>query len=322
MMSSLAEIVTDLMMLVGLLLVIAGWWAIKYGSYQGKIAARVREAVQVRTARTQTDDEVKAAKTGLSERLTDFLSLLGDKVPFFDAKLRAQIERDLLNAGFRGDKSTAVMLGVKFSFGVLAAAVMVVSGANVPGLGHIPAFRGAMMLGAFIVGMIVPEYALRFRAASRRRWISACLPDALDLLVICTNAGNSLLVSIQRVADELASICPPLSAEFALTADELRVSGDVEHALRNLGRRINLPSIRALISTLTQSMRYGTPITQSLKTLSRSERLAFIMSLEEKAAKLAPKMVIPMLLFILPAICVIAAGPAVIQLLDFFAHPQ
>ncbi|MBN3726365.1 type II secretion system F family protein [Burkholderia sp. Ac-20379] len=317
--TGLVELFTDLMMLVGLLLVVTGWWAIKYGSHRGKIADRVRDAVQIRAART-TVEEDEAESDRLIDRVTNFLAVLGDRIPFFDAKLRAQIEADLLNAGYRSANGTAVMLGVKFSFGLLMAAIVVVSGSSVPGVGQFPAFRGLAMLGAFIVGMIVPEYALRFRASSRRRWISACLPDALDLMVICTNAGNSLLVSMQRVADELVTICPPLSAEFALTADELRISGDTERALQNLGRRINLPSVRALTSTLTQSMRYGTPITQSLKTLSRSERLAFIMSLEEKAAKLAPKMVIPMMLFILPAICAIAAGPAVIQLKDFFAH--
>ncbi|GAB7537096.1 type II secretion system F family protein [Burkholderia sp. 3C] len=317
--AGLIELFTDLMMLVGLLLVVAGWWMIKYGSHRGKIADRVRDAAQIRAARTAVDEEAVESVT-LIDRLTNFLAVLGDRIPFFDAKLRAQIEADLLNAGYRGTNGTAVMLGVKFSFGLLVAAIVVVSGASVPGVGQFPAFRGLAMLGAFIVGMIVPEYALRFRAHSRRRWISACLPDALDLMVICTNAGNSLLVSMQRVSDELTTICPPLSAEFALTADELRISGDTERALQNLGRRINLPSVRALTSTLTQSMRYGTPITQSLKTLSRSERLAFIMALEEKAAKLAPKMVVPMMLFILPAICAIAAGPAVIQLKDFFAH--
>ncbi|WP_050454303.1 type II secretion system F family protein [Candidatus Burkholderia verschuerenii] len=315
----MVEMITDLTMLVGLLLVIAGWWAIKYGNHRGKIAERVRDAVQIRAMRTLIEAEEMLA-VRLIERVTQFLAALGDRIPFFDAKLRAQIEADLLNAGYRGPNGTAVMLGVKFSFGILVAAIVVVSGASVPGVGQFPAFRGLAMLGAFIVGMIVPEYLQRFRAASRRRWISACLPDALDLMVICTNAGNSLLVSMQHVTDELVTICPPLSAEFALTADELRISGDAERALQNLGRRINLPSVRALTTTLTQSMRYGTPITQSLKTLSRSERLAFIMSLEEKAAKLAPKMVVPMMLFILPAICAIAAGPAVIQILDFFAH--
>jgi tight adherence protein C len=149
--------------------------------------------------------------------------------------------------------------------------------------------------------------------------MAGCLPDALDLLVICTNAGNSLGVSIRRVADELKTICPPLSDEFSLAADELKLSGDSTRALNNLAERIDLPSIRALISTLTQSMRYGTPITQALRTLSRTERVAHIVSLEEKAAKLAPKMVVPMMLFILPAIIAIAAGPAVIQLLAFIA---
>jgi tight adherence protein C len=175
------------------------------------------------------------------------------------------------------------------------------------------------MLAVFIVGMIVPEYVVAYGAAQRRKAMAGCLPDALDLLVICTNAGNSLGVSIRRVADELAVICPPLSGEFLLTADELKLSGDSTRALQGLSERINLPSIRALISTLTQSMRYGTPITQALRTLSRTERLAHIISLEEKAAKLAPKMVVPMMLFILPAVVAIAAGPAVIQLLAFVA---
>ena len=192
-------------------------------------------------------------------------------------------------------------------------------GSHIPMVGGYPAVRGAMMLLVFVVGMILPEYVLAFFAARRRKAMASCLPDALDLLVICTNAGNSLGVSIRRVADELKSICPPLSGEFSLTADELKLSGDSTRALQALADRIDLPSIRALISTLTQSMRYGTPITQALRTLSHTERLAHIVSLEEKAAKLAPKMAVPMMIFILPAVMLIAAGPAVIQLMSVFA---
>ncbi len=158
--------------------------------------------------------------------------------------------------------------------------------------------RGVAMLMVFIVGMIVPEYIIGFISARRRAAMASSLPDALDLLVICTNASNSLGVSIRRVADEL------------------KLSGDSTRALHGLAARIDLPSIRALISTLTQSMRYGTSITQALRTLSRTERLQHIVTLKEKAAKLAPKMVVPMM-FILPAIIAVAAGPAVIQLLDF-----
>ena len=225
----------------------------------------------------------------------------------------------MLQSGYRSRAAVSILLAIKFAVGLICAALTVMLGSHIPVIGAYPAVRGALMLFVFIVGMIIPEYIVAFRASRRRKAMAGCLPDALDLLVICTNAGNSLGVSIRRVAEELATICPPLASEFALTADELKLSGDSTRALHDLAERINLPSIRALIATLTQSMRYGTPITQALRTLSRTERLAHIVSLEEKAAKLAPKMVVPMMLFILPAVVAIAAGPAVIQLMDAIA---
>ena len=129
-----------------------------------------------------------------------------------------------------------------------------------------------------------------------------------------------MVVGMRRVADEMAQICPPLAAELALTADELRLSGDSARALHRLAERVDVPSVRALISMLTQSMRYGTPITQALRTLSRTERIAHMVALEEAAAKLAPKMVLPMMVFILPAVCAVAAGPAMIQLVAMLQH--
>jgi tight adherence protein C len=212
-----------------------------------------------------------------------------------------------------------VLVTIKCFAGVACAVLMVLLGSHIPLVGDHVFIRGPLMIGAFIVGMILPEFVVSLRSRKRRLRMSACLPDALDLMVICTNAGNSLGVSIRRVANEMTMICPPLADEFSLTADELQLSGENTRALTNLAERINLPSIRALIATLTQSMRYGTPITQALRTLSRTERLAHIVALEEKAAKLAPKMVVPMMLFILPAVVVIAGGPAVIQLLEVIA---
>jgi tight adherence protein C len=318
--TELVEMLIDLVMLLGLLLVLALWWATKYGGHRGRIAQRVRDVAQVRTSPGAAGESSEGRAKNVFSKLAVRLATLGERIPFFDAKLRLQLERDMKRAGFRSRNAASVMLGVKFVFGIVAAAGTVMLGSDVPAVGRYWAFRGIMMLGAFMVGMIAPEYVIRLASASRRKKIGGYLPDALDLLVICTNAGNSLFVSVRRVADELAIICPPLASEFALTADELRVSGDSERALLNLAERVDLPSIRALISTLTQSMRYGTPITQALRTLSRTERLAHMVSLEEKAAKLAPKMVLPMMIFILPAICAIAAGPAVIQLLDFIGR--
>jgi tight adherence protein C len=308
----------DLLMLLVLLIGLTVMWMAKHGGTRGKIADRLRASTsssRLAAGEVQTD----ASHNRSTSRFLRRLAAMGDRLPLFDAKYRMKLQQEMVRGGFRSAGATSVLLAVKFVAGLACAVATVIFGAHLP-LGTYPMFRALFMLGAFIVGMIIPEYLLKIRSARRRNAMSECLPDALDLLVICTNAGNSLGVSIRRVAIEMSTICPPLSDEFALAADELQVSGDSQRALHGLAERIDLPSIRALISTLTQSMRYGTPITSALRTLSRTERLAHIVSLEEKAAKLAPKMVLPMMLFILPPVVVIAAGPAVIQLLDFLAH--
>lgn len=312
------QLLFDLLMLLVLLIGLSVVWMAKHGGTRGKIAERLRTTawnMRRDTGSAETDPHDASS----TRRLLRRLAAIGDRLPIFDAKYRMKLQQEMIRSGFRSPHATSLLLAVKFFVGLACAVATVVFGVQLP-LGTHPMFRALYMLGAFIVGMILPEYFVKYRSARRRKAIAHYLPDALDLLVICTNAGNSLGVSIRRVADELAVICPPLSGEFALAADELHVSGDSHRALHGLAERIDLPSIRALISTLTQSMRYGTPITSALRTLSRTERLAHIVSLEEKAAKLAPKMVLPMMLFILPPVVVIAAGPAVIQLLNFLDH--
>jgi tight adherence protein C len=309
------ETLINLLMLLGLCAGLAIWWMTKLGGVRGRIAARAREAgLSCRADATLVEDEVE--ERGFRSRMVRRLAILGDKIPLFDAKHRAKLHLEMVRSGYRSNVAVSILLAVKFCVGLVCAALTVMLGTHIPLIGAYPVGRGLAMMGAFVIGMMIPEYVVSFQASRRRKAMAGSLPDALDLLVICTNAGNSLAVSIRRVADELATICPPLSGEFSLAADELKLSGDSTRALLGLAERINLPSIRALISTLTQSMRYGTPITQALRTLSRTERLAHIVALEEKAAKLAPKMVLPMLLFILPPVVAIAAGPAVIQLLE------
>ncbi|MGI4858575.1 MAG: type II secretion system F family protein [Janthinobacterium lividum] len=309
----------NLFMLLALFAGLAMWWMTKHGSRRRRIAARLHDAAaDVRVNVVVSGPEVSAAPTlDARQRLIGHLARIGGNIPLFDAAYRVKLRREMVRGGYRGDTAVPILLTIKLCVGLIFAAATIMMGSHLPVVGAYPVARGIAMMGAFIIGMIIPEYVMGWRARSRRASMAGCLPDALDLLIICTNAGNSFPVSIRRVANELATICPPLSDEFSLTADELHLSGDTTRALYGLAERIDLPSIRALIITLTQSMRYGTPITQALRTLSRTERLTHIVTLEEKAAKLAPKMVIPMLLFILPPVVVIAAGPAVIQLLEF-----
>jgi tight adherence protein C len=303
----------NLLMLLTLLGTVFGWWMVRYGGRRGRIAQRAR-AVAFNRSVSGVPPDADADRT-LIGRMLPRLAAMGDRVPWFDARHRLHLRQQMIRAGYRSRNAASVLLGAKLFVGLVGAVMMLMFGARVPAVGQYLAVRGAMMLAAFMMGLIFPEYVIAFLSKRRSKVIGSCFPDALDLLVICTNAGNSLAVAIRRVADEMVTICPPLASEFSLTADELKISGDTTRALLGLVERVDLPAMRALVSALTQSMRYGTPITQALRTLSRSERLSHMVALEEQAAKLAPKMVVPMILFVLPAVCAIAAGPAVIQLL-------
>ena len=301
-----------LLLLCGGLLVTLKW----PNSTRRRIAHRVRhEAMRADTQHALRAEEHVAH---LWQRLLKRFASLGERVPLGDAAQRGKLGEQLVKAGFRERRAISVMIGLKLLIGALLALAAIVIGPYVPRIGDYFVFRALMMGGMLIVGMILPEFALGFVISRRQKTIASCLPDALDLLVICTNAGNSLVVGVKRVARELKTICPPLADEFAVTGDELQIGSDSAVALRNLAARIGLPSVRALVTTLIQSQQYGTPITQSLRMLSRAERTAQMMALEEKAAKLATKMTLPMMLFILPTVGLIAAGPAVIRLIAVF----
>ncbi|AOJ15535.1 type II secretion system F family protein [Burkholderia vietnamiensis] len=284
------------------------------GGTRRRIAARVRLAAEPNAAlvpgRTQSAD--------VRGDLTRRLAQLGERLPVLDPMQRAKLGLQLTRAGFRERRAVSSMIGIKLSCGVLLACVAIVSSPYIPRFGEYFMIRAIAMVGAFVIGVIVPEYVLGAMIRRRRRIIAACFPDALDLLVICTMAGNSLTSGLRRVARELQRICPPLADELAVCADELTLSGNVAEALTHFATRVNFASARSLATTLTQSQRFGTPITQALRTLSRSERTEQIVALEERAAKLAPKITLPMMLFILPTVGLIAVGPAAIRLIEVF----
>ncbi|PLZ03380.1 fimbrial protein [Burkholderia sp. WAC0059] len=308
-------VVACLLLIVAALAAATAWFRVG-SSPRARIAERVRAVAANGTGSLELANE-----TGhplLRRGLGRSLAMLGERIPIFDAQQRTHLAQQCRRAGFHGQRAVSILIGLKFSAGIGAALGIALFGQHVPLFGQYLLLRVLMMLGAFILGMIVPEYVLAFRARRWQRKIAVALPDALDLLVICTNAGHSLAVGVQRVADEIRMVSAPLADELDLTSSELQLGGDASIALRNLADRVALPSVRSLVATLIQSQQFGTPITTALKTLSKSERNSAMVELEEKAAKLAPKMTMPMMLFILPVVFIIAAGPAVLRLLTVF----
>ncbi|QGZ62813.1 type II secretion system F family protein [Paraburkholderia acidisoli] len=307
------------LVLIGLL--IAGVYLyIRTGnSTRARVSERARAmSLAAHSINPNAGENANAGLLGRVNKLSRLFALVGERLPLFDAKQRAKLALACRRAGFYGHRAMSMLVGLKFTCGIAAGACAVVFGAKVPVFGQFLILRAMLMLAAFIIGMIVPEYFLSFMARRRRRQIARVLPDALDLLVICTNAGHSLAVGIQRVAKEIRTVSVPLADELDITSSELHLGGDAAIALNNLSDRIDLPSVRSLVSTLVQSQQYGTPITSALKTLSKGSRAQAMLELEEKAAKLAPKMTLPMMLFILPTVTIVAAGPAVLRLLTVF----
>jgi tight adherence protein C len=275
---------------------------------------------EITTARNDSLQDDILANGTLMQKAAYRLQLLGEKLPLLDAKQRSELGVQLTRAGFRDAKAVSVLIGIKLVVGAVSALFAAIAASSIPVIAEHFLLRVMMMGVTFIVGVIVPETVLGFMVTRRQKNISGYFSDALDLLVICANAGNSLPVSIKRVSREMEHMCVPLSDELAYTSDQLQVDGDTASALKGMAERIGGASMRSLVTTLIQSQQYGTPISQSLKTLSRSERNAQMMQLEEKAAKLAPKLTVPMMLFILPTVIIVSTGPAVLNLMSLFSN--
>lgn len=179
-----------------------------------------------------------------------------------------------------------------------------------------PMIRLAITLGAVIFGLYLPEVWLTNLIQRRQTDLSRGLPDALDLLVICAEAGLSLDAALSRVSRELDKAQPAIADEFSLTATELGFLPDRKEALRNLAHRVNLPTVRGVVSTLQQTEKYGTPLAQSLRVLAAEFREQRVLKAEEKAARLPATLTVPLVLFILPSLFIVLIGPAIIKTID------
>lgn len=175
---------------------------------------------------------------------------------------------------------------------------------------------GTLMMG--IVMGLLPTILLSNQKQKRMKSLSKSLPDALDLFVICAEAGLSLDATFERVSQELADAHPDLADEFGLTAVELGFMPDRAKALQGLSDRCPLGGVRSLVSTLVQTERYGTPLAVSMRVLSAEMRNERMMKAEEKAARLPAIMTVPMILFILPPLFIVLIGPAVLRSMDAF----
>ncbi|MEP2235621.1 MAG: type II secretion system F family protein [Alteripontixanthobacter sp.] len=175
------------------------------------------------------------------------------------------------------------------------------------------------MAAVIFAGYKGPELFIKNKANKRTDAIRKGLPDALDLLVICAEAGLTVDAAFNRVAKELGRAYPELGDEFALTAIELSFLQERKQAFANFAYRVDLESVQGVVTTMVQTERYGTPLASALRVLSAEFRNERMMRAEEKAARLPAIMTIPLILFILPVLFIVILGPAACSISDAFA---
>jgi tight adherence protein C len=221
-----------------------------------------------------------------------------------------ELRQTLHVAGFRGAHGLGLFVGTKL---LLVVGLPLVTLALPWLLGSDMPYRGAMMAVAAGIGLQAPDTVVQALRKRYLRSLEAGMPDALDMMVICGQAGLGLEASIERVGAEIQFAHPAAAAELTRTAHEMQVNADTRTALLNLGKRTGLESIRRLGAVLIQSMQYGTPLTQALRALAAEQRQELLAKFEGRAARLPVLLTLPMIIFILPCVFLFVAGPAMVD---------
>ncbi|MEL4888116.1 type II secretion system F family protein [Pectobacterium betavasculorum] len=257
------------------------------------------------------------ALSPLLEKLLQPLATQGERLSGSDRD-RRNLRRLLDLAGLRRNEAVGWLVMGKFAVGALLAIALV--------WGWLPPADRAGLTGVaagligFFVGSMVPEWWLKWRAASRGEKLARAVPDALDLMVVCAEAGLPIGRVLQVVSKELGLSSPEMADELHYTAAELQILSDRTLAMKHLAERTRVSEIESMVATLIQAERYGTPLSQALRTIADESRKTLILGLEEKAGKLPAQLSVPLMALILPPIIAIMASPALVRVIRLLAQ--
>lgn len=268
---------------------------------RNELRAELNQA-QRRSANTEAVD--------LARRILDRFKLLSGK--HYEA---AGVK--LARAGIRSSDARTIFLIAKLGLPIVGLIFSVVF-LHVLGAFNLQTMQSKMLVsvGIILFAFFLPDIMVQNLTTKRQGLLTKALPDMLDLLVICAEAGLALDNALVRVAKELRVSSAEMADELELTSAELGFMAERRMAMENLHKRTGLPPMQALVNTLIQSERYGTPLAEALRVLSMELRDARLMKAEEKAARLPATMTVPMMIFIMPTLAIVLVGPAILKVID------
>jgi tight adherence protein C len=301
------EILTPLAVF-GLFAVVA-WWVLEHiATGKPRAIERLDELKNPRKRGTESALKRSDPVTKMLERATPALAKpLQPKTELEASKIKSKLSY----AGFRGESATGIFLGLRLA-GLLAGVFI--------GGGSIMAIKGMnsksllISMGVAFLLFYLPNLVIAYMGKNRMQAIFLALPDALDLMVVCVEAGLGLDQAMRKVSEEMKKAYPILTEEFALCNFQLQMGRPRVEVLHELGARTGVPDLRSLASVLIQADKFGASVAQALRTQSDSLRTRRRQLAEEKAAKTAVKLIFPLVLFIFPGIFVVLVGPAAITM--------
>jgi tight adherence protein C len=300
-----------LMAMIFALFIIAGTALNRRLHHDAVLAARVRGVQR------SVGIETVIAPAGTSQtRLLSLVAGVGEAITragLLSASTLEELQARLSTAGLRGRNALAAFVGAKLlALGGLPPLCWIA----VSRTAWSPTVRFAAIAGAGVAGLLLPDYVVRTLHKRHLKAVEQGLPDALDMLVICSEAGLGLEPAIERVGREIGHAHQDVADELLNVAREMRVNADRHAALMNMGTRTGLASLQRLGVTLVQTLQYGTPLSQALQTLSAEMRQEALTRFEARAGRLPSLLTVPMIVFILPCVFLIVGGPAVVHIMQ------
>jgi len=255
----------------------------------------------------------ESISVSLKDKLHALLTRLGEANKPSNESEVSTIREALVTAGYRHPQAPILFMGAKLFSGILALGIVILLPVSLLGF-PTATTQLVMYVGAASAGYFFPMLWLRHAIAQRKEQIQDAFPDALDLMVVCVEAGLGLDAAISRVSSEIRFAHRELAEEFHLVSLELRTGLSRAEALKNLSRRIDLEEVSSLVALLVQTDKFGTSIGQALRVHSDSMRVNRQLRAEELAAKIPVKILFPLVCFIFPSVFVVIVGPAAIKI--------
>jgi len=262
--------------------------------------------------RTAAVTETSGTKENIQKLLAKASPALSESMKPKNEAALGKMQQTLSEAGYRGESAVATLTSLKLISGVAGLVLgggitLIANGFNLWTFIYTLCFGG--------LGMYLPEMVVVFQGMKRKKKVFLGLPDALDLMVVCVEAGLGLDQAMRRVSEELVKTHPVIASEFNICNQQLQMGKPREEVLNELGDRNGVDDLRTLASVMIQVDKFGTSVGRALRVQSDTMRVRRRQLAEEKAAKTAVKMIFPLVLFIFPGVFVVLVGPAAITMI-------